>query len=207
MRPTLTLSHLLGSRGRIDVLRVLWGLHVPVTAAEVARRTRLSHPAAAQVLRQLNEEGVVSSAPAGRGFTYWLARENVYVEEVLDPAFLAERDIPDMMVGEIENALRDTSVSVILFGSYARGDQTIESDVDLIAVSEDAAGKTDLQSAVDALAAAFPTRFGAHLSTIVYSRDEAEDLPRRAPDLYRSLSDDGIRVSGMDLYDWVRGEE
>ena len=51
MRATLTASDLFSSRGRVDVLRVLWGVRVPLTAADVARRTRMTHPAVSAILR------------------------------------------------------------------------------------------------------------------------------------------------------------
>lgn len=189
------------------MLRVLWGLNVPATAAEIARRTRLTHPAAAQVLRRLSDQGLVGKAPSGRGYTYWLERENAYVEEIIDSAFLAERDIPDMMVAEVESALGPCSFAVYLFGSYARGDQDSESDVDIMAVATDEISKPELQAAVDVLATVFPHRFGANLSPIVYGRQEARGLAQRAPDLYRSVRDEGVCVTGADIDVWGAGDE
>ncbi len=207
MRPTITVGDIFGTRGRIAVLRLLWGLDVPVTTAEVARRTRLTHPAAGQILRHFSDVGIVGKAPAGRGHTYWLVRDNAFVTEMVDEVFLAERDMPEMMASEIEASASPHAVSVYLFGSYARGEQTLESDVDVIAVAEDDASATALRAAMDQLAGEFPRRYGAALSPIVYTRRQAEDLPRRAPELYRSLRMDGIRLAGLDLDDWALDEE
>lgn len=207
MRSTLTVSDLFGSRGKIAVLRLLWGLDVPVTTAETARRTRLTHPAAGQILSRFSDMGIVGKAPAGRGYTYWLVRDNVYVEEIVSEVFLAERDIPDMMSAEIEAAVGPYAASVYLFGSYARGEQEVGSDVDIMVVAEDAASVTALQAAVDQLSARFPQRYGAPLSAIVYTRRQAEDLPRRAPELYESVREDGIRLTGLDIDDWLPDEE
>lgn len=207
MRPTITLDQLFGTRGRIAVLRVLWGLQVPATTAEIARRARMTHPAVAEVLDAFSALGIAGRAPAGRGHTYWLNREHVFVEEVVGPAFLAERDVPDMLAAEIEEGLSPFTVSVYLFGSYARGDQDATSDIDVVAVTEDEAAASAAQPAVEALSARLRGRFGAELSAIAYTRRQASELIRRAPELYRSVSRDGIRLSGLSLDEWTADEE
>lgn len=207
MRPTITITDLFGSRGRIAVLRMLWGLDVPVTTAEAARRTRLTHPAAGQILSHFSDLGIVGKAPAGRGHTYWLLRDNAYVEDIVDEVFLAERDMPEVMASEIEDALSPHAVSVYLFGSYARGEQSLESDVDVIAVADDATSAEPLRAAADELSARFPRRYGVMLSAIVYPRREAGDLSCRAPSLYQSVARDGVRLSGLDLTEWANDEE
>ena len=146
---------------------------------------------------------MVERAPTGRGHTYWLLRDNVYVEEILDQAFLAERDIPDMMFAFIEEAMRESAVSVVLFGSYARGDQTVESDVDLVIVAGDEATKARLQAALETLAGTFRRRFGASLSALVYSREEAAAMRTRAPELFESVWHEGITVLGLDVDEWA----
>lgn len=202
MRPTLTASDLFSSRGRVDVLRVLWGVRVPLTAADVARRTRMTHPAVSAILHSFADYGIVTATPAGRGSAYWLNRDNVYVESMLDPVFLAERDLPEMLTDALRTAFEDTSDSAVLFGSHARGEQTPDSDVDVVVVTGSTAAKRELQDRLPAISETFSLTFGAPLSVIVYDRGEARDLAERAPALYESLWRDGVRVFGADVEAW-----
>jgi predicted nucleotidyltransferase len=202
MRPTLTASDLFSSRGRVDVLRVLWGVSVPLTAADVARRTRLTHPAASAVLRSLADFRLVSASPAGRGSTFWLNKDNVYVESMLDPVFLAEREVPEMMIDALRLAFEDLADSAVLFGSYARGDQTPGSDVDVAVVTQSPSAKQTLLDELPSMAAAFSRSFGAPLAVIVYDRDEGRELSERAPDLHAALWRDGVRVFGPTVDEW-----
>lgn len=202
MRPTLTASDLFSSRGRVDVLHVLWGVDIPLTAADIARRTRMTHPAVSAILRSFTEQRLTRASPAGRGSTFWLERDNAYVETMLDPIFWAEREMPEMMTDALRGFFEGSAVAAILFGSYARGEQTIGSDVDVVVATADAAAKRRLQDNLPLMSATFAREFGATLSVIVYDRDEAGDLERRAPDLYNSLWHEGVHLFGSDLADW-----
>lgn len=202
MRPTYTVDDLLGSRSRIAVLRVLLGVSVPLNASQIAVRSKLSHVAAASVLSEFASMGVVLSSPAGRATVYWLSRDSVYVENVLEPLFQAERDVPQYLVDDLAWAFQDEAVSVVLFGSYARGDQTPESDVDVALVAENPDTKSALESAIAAHASEFRSRFGASLSALTYTREEAGMLWETSPSLAESLCRDGVVVSGLSPWEW-----
>ena len=204
MKPTFTANDLFGSKGRIDVLRSLWGVAVPLTAAEVARRARMTHPAVTTILRSLARQGLVGSSPAGRGHTYWMLKDNAYVERFLDPVFSSERDLPDVMLDELSRELEPSAVSVVLFGSYARGDQTADSDVDIAVVTADESAKKSVEDTLVTFGDRFERRFGARLSPLVYDRKEAAQLADRSPSLWQSLRDDGVTVSGLGVDEWRR---
>lgn len=134
MRPTHTIEDLLGSRSRIAVLRVLLGVSVPLNASQIATRTGLTRPAVASVLADLSTIGAVRSSPAGRATIHWLNRVSVYVEHLISPLFEAERRLPEDMLNDLAETFHEHTVSVVLFGSYARGEQAPDSDVDVALV-------------------------------------------------------------------------
>lgn len=202
MKSTLTANDLLSTRGRVDVLRVLWHFRAPMTAAHIARLAGLTHPAASAVLDALTDFGIAESAPAGRGHTYWLVRENVYVQSFIDPIFHAEEMLPEVLEEELRRLFEDRTLSVVLFGSYARGDQTLDSDVDVIAVAHDSETKARIEHELPDVASAFNRRWGASLSVVTYDPAEASAAEARAPAFYESLLQDGIRVSGLTVVEW-----
>ncbi|HAL29584.1 MAG TPA: hypothetical protein DCP20_02565 [Coriobacteriia bacterium] len=202
MRPTYTIEDLLGSRSRIAVLRVLHGVEVPLNTSQIAVRAKLSHVAAASVLSDFVSMGVVFSSPAGRATVHWLNRESVYVENMLQPLFQAERNVPDDLVDDLAWVFQDEAISVVLFGSYARGDQAPGSDVDVALVAEGPDEKSTLESAIADHASEFRNRFGAPLSALTYTRREAAALWDTSPNLAESLCRDGLVVSGLSPWDW-----
>jgi hypothetical protein len=189
------------------VLRVLHGVDVPLNASQIAARTGFTAPAVISALAALSSMGVVRSSPAGRATVHWLSRDSVYVENLIDPLLQAERSIPEDLIDDLAWAFQDVAVSVVLFGSYARGDQAPASDVDVALVAENSTTKAVLEVAAADHAAAFRNRFGATLSYLVYTREGAAALSRTSPELAESIKRDGIVVSGLSAWEWADDAE
>lgn len=202
MRATITPTDLLATRGRVNVLRVLWQSRAPLTAAEIARRAGLTYPATSTVLDSLLGLRVIERSPAGRGHTHWLVRDNEYVRAYVSPLFKNEEEMPERLEDYLRSLLGDRCLSVVLFGSYARGDQTTESDVDVIAVPHTSEEKARLGRELFEIQQEFRGSWGAALSVIPYDPKEAATLQERAPGLYQSLEGESLTVSGLPLVEW-----
>lgn len=192
-----------GNRSRVRVLRVLRGVRVPLNASQIAARTGLTHPAVTSAIETLGALGIVSSSPAGRATVHWLERENAYVREMVDPVFETETSLVDLIAEWLRDEFTDETESVVLYGSYARGEETADSDVDVVLVGADDAAVAHLErTSVDAIAA-FRRSFGATLSPVVYHRDDAAALRTRAPGLALEIERDGVTVSGRPADRWA----
>jgi predicted nucleotidyltransferase len=202
MRPTHSIESILGTRSRVRVLRVLSGVTVPLNATQVAMRTGLTKMAAGNALAELSAMGLVQSSPVGRATVHMLVRENAYVERIVSPVFEAERTMADLVEDELRKAFSGKTESIVLFGSYARGEQDETSDVDVVLVANEGAADA-LARAADECESRFRRRFGATLSALVYSQLEARELPQRAPALFESIARDAIVVAGIGPREWV----
>jgi len=207
MRATHTIETIFGTRSRTAVLRILHGVRVPLNASQVARQARLSPPAAATALRELGSVGLIGSSPVGRAWVYWLIRENVYVRQIVDTAFEAEQSMPSELTLDLERAFAALSVSVILFGSYARGDQTAGSDVDVVLVAAGPGARPALDEAADIESMRLRYVWGATVSPLVYDLSEAAALWRNAPALLAEIERDGVVVSGMPPGEWRKHDQ
>lgn len=206
MRATYTPEQILGSRSKLAVLRLLWRSRDPLNASQLAGRTGLTRPAVAAVLEDLAKAGVVRSSPAGRAIVHVIERGNVYVERWVYPIFESEWELPDLLLEEIEKRFEDLAVSAVLFGSYARGEQTTDSDVDLVLVAPDAKSKRTLERELESYSSEFRIRWGAPLSVITYEQREASTLPSRAPALWESLTREGVSIFGPSPWEWTDDE-
>lgn len=190
------------------VLRVLHGVNVPLNASQLAARTRLSQPAVAAVLKELASMGLVKRTPAGRAWVHWLVRDNIYVETMVEAVFSAEWDVPERLIGDLDTAFGKAAESVVLFGSYARGDQDERSDIDVALVAADAEGKAGLEVIAEAEAMRLSRRYGATVSVLVYDRAEAAALAGGAPSLLAEIERDAVVVRGRPPHEWrAHGEE
>ncbi|MEM2882159.1 MAG: nucleotidyltransferase domain-containing protein [Candidatus Bathyarchaeia archaeon] len=80
-------------------------------------------------------------------------------------------------------------VSVILFGSYAKGRHTAASDVDLLVVYEGPRRPNAYEIVVESLKI-------PRLEPLIYSREEFERLAERDPLFVRALLRDGVIIYG-----------
>ncbi len=206
MNPTLTIESLLGSRSRVAVLRVLLGVTIPLNASQIAVHAGLTRPAVATVLDELAAMGIVRSSSAGRANVHLLERRNIYVEQLIAPLFAAEQNLPQNLEDDLRATFADAAESIILFGSYARGEQQIGSDVDVVLVARDRSEKQLLDERVRTYSPAFQARYGAALSDITYEAREARALWRTAPAFLESLKRDAVVVSGRGPWEWTEDE-
>jgi predicted nucleotidyltransferase len=146
--------------------------------------------------------GLVGRATVGQSSAYWLERENVYVQEMVNPVFGSEEGLPDTLLEDLGARFSEGSISVVLFGSYARGDQQPGSDVDVVLVAPDEASRARLDELYYENLSDFRRRFGAPLSVLTYEASEAKTLWQSASALQESLETEGIVVSGLAPYEW-----
>lgn len=201
MRPTHSVEAIFGTRSRVKVLRVLDGVTTPLNATQIAQRTGLTKMAVGNALGELSAMGLVQSSPVGRATVHTLIRENAYVERIVRPVFEAERTMVQLLEDELKGVFLERTQSIVLFGSYARGEQDESSDVDVVFVASGL--KDDLERAVETYEPRFRKRFGTTLSAIVYDPSEARELSRRAPALFDSIAQDAIVIAGLGPQEWV----
>lgn len=125
------LEGLLGARARVAV--VSWFCIHPersVHTRELARECGMTPNQMSQQLHRLEAIGLLTSESHGRTKLY-----------CLNPDFAILPDLRAMVLkttgvaGQLRDALRDLSIDVaFLFGSTARGEDTADSDVDLIVI-------------------------------------------------------------------------
>jgi predicted nucleotidyltransferase/DNA-binding HxlR family transcriptional regulator len=202
MRPIVTSEAVLGSRSKIRVLRELRGTAVPLSTSEIARRIGMSQPAAAAALNALADYGIINSSGAGRARVHTLARQSEYVQQMIEPLFAAEDDLPERLVAHLRVCLEPLARSVVVFGSYARDEHEQSSDLDLVVVAEDHIETEALETGVLQCARDIRLLFGVGIAAIVYTPRDAAELKVRAPALFSEVDRDGIVVCGLAPWQW-----
>ena len=119
-----------------DVLTVLAGVTMPMTGRQISRLLEAkSHRGVGLVLERLRSQGVVDAFGAGSSYLYTLNREHVVF-----PAIEALTDLRGKLYALMASAIDSWQippVSVAVFGSSARGDGDINSDIDILIVQPD----------------------------------------------------------------------
>lgn len=194
MRFHKPLSEILGSRIKVDILRLLSRTRSDHTGREIATIIGCSHNAARSALEDLERSGLVIYRKAGRANLYSLDEDNVVVTDILFPAFLVE----DSLLGEVANIIsrwmESNLSSILLFGSVARGEESQGSDIDVVVVLKDG---SDLDSKKEAIADAsveVVRRFGNNLSPILVTESEFERKRRSKKGLWHDIANECVEL-------------
>ena len=116
-----------------EVLMAIAGITMPLTGRQIARLLEAkSHRGVSLVLERLRQQGLVDVVAAGSSNLYSLNRDHVAASAVE-----ALMDLRGKLFQRIREAISNWEVapiSVAVFGSAARGDGGISSDIDLLIV-------------------------------------------------------------------------
>jgi len=186
-----------GVRGR--VLGVLARVETELTIRTVSRLAGASVQQTATVIAELVSLGMVTRRDAGSSALVGLERENAAVGAVLALAQVGER-----VLERLRDSARDIEpqpASLIVFGSFARGDARLTSDLDVLAVrpiglSPDDATWLDSLGQWESIARRI---VGNPLHMFVVSQEEVQALMRRRSGPWRAIAAEGITLVGSSL--------
>jgi predicted nucleotidyltransferase len=194
MRLTNALDPVLGSPTKVRLLRSLMESdRRGRTGRELARQALVSTAQSARDLKELAEVGIVDRAVSGRSYT-WRLNEDHILYEPLRSLFSHEASLRVCLARTLSTELRSAPVAKArLFGSFARGDERSDSDVDLYIELRSPKDRERVQELVARLRDRVWSSFGNPVSALVYSREEARH-PRN-PELMVSIRRDSVELA------------
>lgn len=181
-----------------EVLAVLARTTSSLTGRQIAGLTegRVSQKRVSDILTTLTGAGIVTRQVAGSSYLHRLNRDHLAANAIVDLASIRDR-LFGRIVDEVET-WRLPADGVWLFGSVARGDGGLDSDIDLLAVRNDNVGADDALWLIqlDGLAKAVASWTGNDCRIVEYSAGEITRLVDDEDPLVRSIRAEGIRITG-----------
>lgn len=186
-----------GAQGRL--LAVLVKITAPLTLRRLASLAGVSPAQASRVMPRLVELGIVDRHEVPPASQFVLARDNVAAQLLLDLA--DARSMALRQIGEAASAISPEAVSVIAFGSFARGEAGAESDIDLAVVRADDVDDDDEQWAdsIDVWRRQVRAITGNDVEIVEATISEAARKLRGRSDLWRNIDREGTVVYGQAL--------
>ena len=167
-----SLDIVLGTKTKVRLLRSLIFLDRSVTGREAARLAGVSH-IALQALDELVLVGILEQTATSSEHHYRM-NEADYLFEPLYALFKAERERYSSIIESIQTLLGrfEVVLSADFFGSAARGEETPESDLDLLVVLKEGATKEKIQDSLTELGTRLSIEYGITLSSVVLTTGE-----------------------------------
>ncbi len=191
-----------------DVLVTLANTTRPLTGREVARiAPRGSARGVQSALDRLVDQGIVERNEAGRALLYTLNRDHVAA-----PLAVALAQLRATLVDRIRDEIAGWPVAahqVSLFGSFARGDGGVASDIDLLVVRPAGVSGDDEQwrAQLDALSRRVERWSGNLASIVEIPLPDLARLRRERPPVVGELIADGIVLIGPAIAELLGGRE
>jgi predicted nucleotidyltransferase len=167
------LDNILGQYSKVRILRFLVKSQAELNGREIAKNVGLSHVKAHTALKDLTRHGVVNMRSVGSSLVYWLNEGHFLVKEIIRPAFEKEENvfkrIARIILKEIKSA---RPLSIILFGSFAKGNASADSDIDIVIVYHHNKDKLLIAKRLSEAEKKVTSLFGNHLASVPLAIDE-----------------------------------
>lgn len=186
-----------GAQGRI--LAVLVETSAELNLRTIARLSRVSVAQASRVLPGIVELGIVERRDVPPSALFRYVPENVAAR-----ALSALADARHTVLRELEDGagrLEPPPVSIIVFGSFARGDANRESDLDVLLVRPSRIEEEDAKwrGAVDQWVDDASSLTGNRVEVLEATEEEAQRLLRSRKQLALDIRRDGVVVHGLSI--------
>ena len=193
------LDHIFSSQGTVKVLRVLKNSVVGLTGRQIASLAGITHQAAHNSLANLESLKLVNRVIGGSSHLFSLNRNNFITKNIIESVFNSENDYRDSIISIIKKAISKHSISVILFGSVARKEESVESDLDLCIVYDKE--KKILEKRVNTLQDNLYKEFGVTLAPFYISSQEFRKRAATKKPPVNEILKEGIVISGKSIRD------
>jgi predicted nucleotidyltransferase len=199
------LDEVFSTWSNVAVFRVLNRYAIGLSGREVSRLVGMSPKNCLITLSSLENLRMVNRTRGGRDHLFTLNREHYLVSDVILPLLQAEKEYFDKIASFIKSKLKNKYVSLIVFGSVARKEETIESDLDMCIVLENARLKPAVEEIVFDIGFKAYKRFGVSLSSIYFSKKEFTRRARQNKAPVNNIVKEGKVISGMSIKELING--
>ncbi len=186
-----------GAQGR--VLAVLAETTAEHNLSTLARLAGVSVAQASRVMPSLVDLGLVERREVPPSSQFRLIRQNVVAQAIIDLA--RSRDAALSRIGAAAAALPVAPVSIIVFGSFARGEADEQSDLDAIVVRPDEVGEDDdvWATALERWRNEARAITGNRVEVLEVTQDAVRSRLASKATLWNDVVRDGIAVHGLTI--------
>ncbi|TBR22004.1 nucleotidyltransferase domain-containing protein [bacterium] len=199
------LDAILGSRAKVCVLRSLSGADSGLNGREVARRAGLAPRSAQLALADLVRIGIIDMKEVGNNHIFSINRGFHLYSSGLGIALDEEKSTPESIALSISRTIRgDHVVTIAWFGSMARGQRSLDSDMDLLVVVKDSRSACRVREKIIKEAPALRRKFGIRLEPYVLGSGELAARFDEKDPLVRNMVKDAVLLHGKPLAEVLR---
>ena len=198
------LDNILGQYSKVKILRFLVKSQAQLNGREIAKDVGLSHVKAHASLKDLTKSGLVNMRSVGSSLVYWLNEEHFLVKEIIRPAFEKEDGVFEHISRIILKEISPPRpLSIILFGSFAKGKATADSDIDIVIVYPHHKNKALIVKELSEAEKKLTSLFGNHLASVPFSIDEFQKKLKKKDAFINEIVRTGKVICGKNISELI----
>jgi predicted nucleotidyltransferase len=197
------LNHIFINTTNLAVLRVLNDRVIGLSGRETARLAGISLRSAQLSLNNLENLKIVHRHYGGREHIFTLNRKNYIVKEIIINIFEAEESFRSSIYKQIKLKLAKLTDSVILFGSVANQEESVESDMDICIIYTK--NLNIIENAISKLRDVLNDSFGVTLAPFYITKSEFRKRAKAGRSPIASIIKHGKVLSGLSIKRIING--
>jgi len=169
-----------------------------LTSKEIETKSGLSHETTFRLLKGLVEKKLLIEKKIGKTNVYELVKDRDMIFQVF-VSYMTKRKLDFkeknlLLYKRLYEFLDQLNLegSAVIFGSYAKGTETKNSDVDLLCVTN----KKDFQN----IARIFKTKYNINIQPVIIKISDFKNIKKDNPPFWIDLIEYGIVLDGLDIY-------
>lgn len=187
------LEEVFSSAAKVAVLRVICSANSPLSGRETIRRAGITYSPGWNALQELVASGVLLKRDHGRASAYELRDPEEPLIQYLRGLFAREEERSEQIISGLVSKI-DDALTIILYGSEARGDAEAGSDTDLLIVVEDRT--VAIEKHIDGACLEIAGEYSLALSWHIADLDDLREWEETDSEFWRNILRDGIKLSG-----------
>lgn len=199
------IENLFGSRGRIKVLKKLskhkgWWFSI----TELSKDIGINKGTLLRVLNRLEKENLIIVSRKGRTKIFKLNEQNIFVSDMIVPIFKMEDEIFSGFKKDIKDAFPEKQIiSMILYGSYAKGSERLDSDIDVMVIVENRGSEKKCKDIAEKLSSEFLNKM-LMLTIDIIAKGEFKKLYLQKEPSIKNIAETGIVLKGKSIEELIR---
>lgn len=150
------------------------GQNIEVTASKISEKLDLSIGSVYEILKEFESAGIVHGTRIGRATIYEPVRNNPLVKQ-----FRAFDNL--IYLNDLVDQLKNFARKIILFGSCSRGDDMIDSDIDLFLLVDE-----DMQYKARSIISSYTSE--REIKPVIVDSIELMDIQKNDPVFYGEIT-------------------
>ena len=187
----------------LAVLRALYAYQNGLSGRECARKASINHQACNLALDRLVGIGLVYRKGYGRSPLYFINKENAILNDAIIPLLEAELKIGKQFKEDLKKLYLPSALSIIIFGSQAKGVAKIGSDLDICFIGRNERAKKIYSQEFFFHFPWFKSKYGFTMNPLFFTQEEIRTLNKQKNVLLANMMSEGEVIYGKQIEELI----